>query len=101
VNLAEFMETYNPDGTHPVIEIDVSTGDERDTSPFIIIRHGDRVALVNPLPFDECLDIDVRGFSGGENVPSQVLGMTTGKRHAMDTRVNLAMILIGKDADSE
>lgn len=98
MNLTEFLEHYNPDGTHPVHEIDVSTGDPRSASPFILIRQGDRVALVNPLPFDEYLDIDVRGFTAGENLPSQVLGMTTGNRHAMDERVNLVMILVGEQA---
>jgi len=98
-DLDEFLARHNPGNTHPVMEFEVSPGDARDTSPFIIIRQGNRVALVNPLPFTEYLDIDVRGFTDGENTPSQVLGMTSGKRHAMDQKVNLAMILIGEKDD--
>lgn len=95
LTLNEFLQTYNSLNTHPVTEIEVSADDGHGTSPFIIIRQGDRVAVVNPLAFDEYLDIDVRSFNAGEPVTAQVMGMTPGKRHDWDQRVNLAIILIG------
>ena len=81
--LSEFMARYNPDGTHPVTEIEVSTGDGRDTSPFIVIRQGDRVVLVNPLPFDEHLDVDLHAFAAGKDAAMGVLGFANSRRYTM------------------
>jgi hypothetical protein len=101
----EFMALYNPDGTHPVTEIEVSTDDERNTSPFIIIRQGDRAVLVNPLAFEEYLDIDVHSFVDGKDATAAVLGMSDGYRYAFEPvtkttsngwpSVHLAVLIVG------
>jgi len=79
----EFMALYNPDGTHPVTEIEVSTGDGRDTSPFIVIRQGDRIVLVNPLAFAEYLDVDLHAFVGGQDAAMGVLGFANSRRYTL------------------
>jgi hypothetical protein len=79
----EFMALYNPDGTHPVTEIEVSTDDARNRSPFIIIRQGDRTVLVNPLAFAEYLDVDLQAFVGGRDAAMGVLGFTDGGRYTL------------------
>lgn len=79
----EFMAHYNPASTHPVTEIEVSTGDERDTSPFIVIRQGDRTVLVNPLTFDEYLDVDLHAFTEGRDAAMGVLGFADGYRYTL------------------
>lgn len=77
----EFMALYNPDGTHPVTEIDAPLGTGRNTSPFIVVRSGPYTVLVNPLPQDEYLDVDLHSFVNGQRGAASVLGMTEGRRH--------------------
>ena len=77
----EFMALYNPDGTHPVTVIDAPLGTGRNTSPFIVVRSGPYTVLVNPLPQDEYLDVDLHSFVNGQRGAASVLGMTEGRRH--------------------
>ena len=81
-SLTEFMARYNPDGTHPVTEIEaMSSGTgERHASHFIIVRHGPWTALVNPLGCGDHLCIDVHPFMDGENATAAAFGMTEGRR---------------------
>jgi hypothetical protein len=107
----EFMARYNPDGTHPVTEIEVAAGDARDTSPFIVIRQGGRIVVVNPLPFEEYLDVDLHAFDGGRDAAMGVLGFLDGRRHTLgDTgltrhgwpALGLVAVLVGEpDLDPE
>ena len=61
----------------------MSTGDERDTSPFIVIRQGDRTVLVNPLAFAEYLDVDLHAFVSGQDAAMGVLGFASGRRYTL------------------
>lgn len=77
--LDEFMSRYNADGSHPVTEVHVTPGDS-GSSPFILIRNGDYVAVVNPLALPDHLSIDVHSFVHGDSANAGVFGMTTGRR---------------------
>jgi hypothetical protein len=83
-DLNEFLAKYNESGTHPVTVIDVPIS-ESGNSPFIIIRSGDKVALVNPLAFDDHLCIDVHSFVADEDATAGVFGMSKGRRWAFPT----------------
>jgi hypothetical protein len=101
----EFMARYNPGGTHPVTEITAPLSAERNTSPFVIVRAGRYTAIVNPLPFEEYLDIDVHSFADGRKAAAGVLGMTQGRRVALQPTgltsagapaAGLVIVLIGE-----
>jgi hypothetical protein len=77
--LDEVIEMARADG-HPVIEVNATRGYEGTKSPYIIIRDGDRVALVNPLGFDDHLSIDVRSYDAGAPVTASAFGMTLGRQ---------------------
>jgi hypothetical protein len=79
--LEEFLSTYNPNGEHPVIEVEVEAADNRtEFSPFIIVRCGDKVAIVNPLGFSDYLDLDIHSFVDGQDATAGVYGMGQGQR---------------------
>lgn len=75
----EFLAYYNPDGSHPVIEVDTST--KSGTSPFIVVRHGKYAVVINPLALEDHLSVDVHPFAGGTGAASAAaFGMTEGRR---------------------
>jgi len=80
----EFMERYNPDGTHPVIEVDAARIGGRETSPFIVVRHGPHAVIVNPLGFDDHLCIDLHPFTSGHDTVAGVMAMTGGRRRTLE-----------------
>jgi hypothetical protein len=77
----DFMKRYNPDGTHPVTEIEAPAGAPRNTSPFIVVRSGRWTAIVNPLAFEKYLDLDVHSFADGEDATAGVFAMSEGRRY--------------------
>lgn len=79
-NLADFLAEYNGDGSHPVTEINVEQG---DPSPFIIVRHGDKTVIINPLGLGDHLSVDIHSFVAGEDATAGVFGMSDGKRWAL------------------
>jgi hypothetical protein len=109
-NFTEFMNCYNPDGTHPVTVIEAETGDGRDASPFIVISAdaGRRIVIVNPLAFDDHLCVDLHPFVKGDDATAGVFGMTEGRRVSLpaDTgttshgwpSANMIAVLVGEQA---
>jgi hypothetical protein len=109
--LNDFIER-NKD--HILTVIDVPTVSERP-SPFIIIRCGDKVAIINPLGFDDHLCIDVHPFVDDQEATAGVFGMTRGKQWALPKpdkggpgttshkwpSANLIAVLIGEQAGEE
>lgn len=79
-NLADFLAEYNPNEEHPVTEINVT---QEGPSPFIIIRHGDKTVIVNPLGLGDHLSVDIHSFVAGEDATAGVFGMSEGKRWAL------------------
>jgi hypothetical protein len=82
LNLDEFLATYNKNGEHPVIEVDAPAhrGDDTPASTFIIVRCGDKVAIVNPMGFDDHLCVDIHSFVDGQDATAGVFGMGEGRR---------------------
>jgi hypothetical protein len=79
--LDELLEQARAEG-HRVIEVDATRAYEGGLSPFIVIRAGDRAALVNPLAFDDHLCVDVNAYDHGQEVTAGAFGMTEGNRVA-------------------
>jgi hypothetical protein len=114
-DLNDFLEKYNADGSHPETVIDVTPGLDRGASPFIIIRCGDKVAIVNPLGFDDHLCLDVHSFVADQDATAGVFGMTNGKQWALPkpakggpgttshgwSSTSLVAVLIGEQAGEE
>jgi hypothetical protein len=105
-NLTEFLAEYNGDGSHPVTEINVEGGNE--PSPFIIIRHGDKTVIVNPLGLGDHLSVDIHSFVAGEDATAGVFGMSNGKRWALPetgttshkwNSANLIAVLVGDQGE--
>jgi hypothetical protein len=78
----DFLAKYNASGEHPVTIIDVpdSNAASSQASPFIVIRHGDKVALVNPIGLGDHLSVDIHSFVAGDDATAGVFGMTKGAR---------------------
>ena len=114
-HLNDFLEKYNADGSHREVVIDVTPGLNRGESPFIIIRNGDKVAIVNPLAFDDHLCLDVHSFVGDQDATAGVFGMSKGKQWSLPKpdkggpgttshkwpSANLIAVLIGEQAGEE
>lgn len=107
-DLDEFMSRYNPNGTHPVTEVSVDTETARDGSPFIVIRHGNRAVVVNPLAFDDHLCVDVHPFVNGKDATAGAFGMSAGRRVAFPhtgttshgwASTNLVAVLVGEQGN--
>jgi hypothetical protein len=81
----QFLAKYNADGSHPVTVIDLKPEANREDnpSPFIVIRCGDNVAIVNPLSFEDYLCVDIHSFVDGEDATAGVFGMSKGRRWAL------------------
>jgi hypothetical protein len=109
-DLNEFLDKYNKDGEHPVTVIDIEPagGPRSQPSPFIIIRCGDKVALVNPLGFDDHLCVDIHSFVGDADATAGVFGMSKGRRWAFDetgttshkwNSASLISVLVGEQGE--
>lgn len=79
--LEGFLAEYNDDGSHPVTVIDVPKQSE-GASPFIIVRHGDYVAVINPLGLGDHLSVDIHPFVEGQDATAAAFGMSKGRRWA-------------------
>jgi hypothetical protein len=106
-NLNEFLAEYNANEEHPVTEINVT---QDDPSPFIIIRHGDKTVIVNPLGLGDHLSVDIHSFVAGEDATAGVFGMSNGKRWALPetgttshkwNSANLIAVLVGEQGEKE
>lgn len=103
-NLADFLADYNGKNEHPTITIDVPNSND-GPSPFIILRHGDKTVIVNPLGLGDHLSVDIHSFVGGEDATAGVFGMSDGKRWALPetgttshkwNSANLIAVLVGE-----
>ena len=68
-NLADFLATYDPDGTRVKARIRAER-DKDGNSPFIVVEHGSFTAVLTLMPFDgdkAHLCIDVHPFVDGED----------------------------------
>jgi len=81
-SIEKFLQTYNPDGRHPVyeIEIDPDTEEAVKTCPFIIIRHGRFAAVIGAMGLKGQLDLDVFPYIDGKPGKGTAFGMTAGAR---------------------
>jgi len=75
----EFMSRYNPNGDHPVTEINVP-GQASGESPFIVVNHGIYTVIINPLGLGDHLCIDLHPFVRGQDATAGAFGMTNGHR---------------------
>jgi hypothetical protein len=109
-NLADFLADYNSDGSHPVTEITIPADSSQSAppSPFIIVRCGDKVAIINPMGFHDHLCVDVHSFVAGEDATAGVFGMSAGKRWALPetgttshgwNSANLIAVLVGEQGE--
>ena len=107
-SLDRFLSVYNPDGAHPVTEIEATTVSGQ--SPFIIIRHGEHAVVINPLAFDDHLSVDVHPYVGGAHAAGGVLAMTEGRQFDLAETgrtshgwpaANLVAVLVGKQATTD
>lgn len=74
--LQEFMNTFDPDGTLVVLDLDVAEARERlGASPFIVIRFEGRVMVLNPMALTDHLCVDAHAFIDGENARTGAFGM--------------------------
>ncbi len=84
----EFMATYDPDGSRTTI-IDLPSSASRasgeSVSGFYVFRDvNGNVAIVNPLPMADYLDIDVHAFANGDDSSIGVMAMSDGKRGGLE-----------------
>jgi hypothetical protein len=103
-SLKEFMARFAPGGQRVVAEIKPDR-DERGDSPFIVIRDGDRTAVICVMSLDNHLCIDVHPFIGGQAATASVFGIAdghdvqlpaTGTTSHGKPSVGLASVLIGE-----
>jgi len=76
----EFMTRYNPNGEHPVTEINVPDDQDSGESPFIVVRHGDYTVIINPLGLSDHLCVDLHPFVQGRDATAGAFGMTSGQQ---------------------
>ena len=83
MNLDEFLSAHDPDGKRVIADVDaVRDGD--GNSQFIIVRHGKYAMVLNPLPFNDHLCLDVHPFIEGEGeATAGVFGMSKGGRESL------------------
>ena len=84
-NEAEFRRLYvepYPERVAAVIDLDAHEKD--NPNPVVEVRYKGHVAFVFVMPMVEHLDLDVHAFSDGEDTAIGVMGMTEGKRFAME-----------------
>jgi hypothetical protein len=107
-NLNEFLAFYNGHGEHPVTEIELPNAFTENGSPFIILRNGGRVMVINPIAFDSHLSVDVHSYIDGEPATAGAFGMTEGSRYELEETgttsagfpsAPLVAILLGKQAE--
>lgn len=73
-----FLDTY-ADGDEQVV-LDVTVDPDRSSRPFIVVRYGDRVLILNLMALPDHLCVDVRGFVGDEKARVGAFGMESGRR---------------------
>lgn len=104
MNEKEFLTRY---ADHPVTEVTVP--DSSQLSPFIVIRHGGRTVVINPLGFDDHLSVDAHTFIDGQPATAGVFGMTEGSRWELEETgttshgwpsASLVTMLVGQQATS-
>lgn len=107
-DLDKFLADYNPNEEHPVTVIDVPNSSE-GPSPFIIIRHGDKTVIVNPLGLGDHLSVDIHSFVDGADATAGVFGMSKGQRWALPetgttshqwNSANLIAVLVGEQGEN-
>jgi hypothetical protein len=107
MNLEEFLHRYTSgnDASRVVYDGEIVRL-ENGESPFIIIRSGNKVMVINPMALEDHISLDVHAFVDGESAGMGMFGMTTGRRHQLDTdlpakshgwdAVGLATVVLGE-----
>jgi hypothetical protein len=66
-----------------VADIDLAKFDvDKGESPMIVVRFGNKAAVINPMAITDYIDIDVHPFVDGEDASASVLGFTSDNRVA-------------------
>lgn len=77
--LMQFLTAYDPDRSRTVLDIEVPPGDV-GLSPFIVVRYGANVVVLNPMGLSDHLSLDAHVFRDGHSAVAGVFGMEVGKR---------------------
>lgn len=89
-NLQKWLDDFVDNTDRIVLDLDMdgdavrNSDGSRKPSPFIIVRHGGRVMILNPMAMGDHLCVDVHSFIDGEDATAGVFGMSDGMRWAFD-----------------
>jgi hypothetical protein len=101
-----FLDCYT--GDREVMEFDLDLAP--DKSPFIVIRYGEHVMVLNPMALSDHLCLDVHPFHKGRDATAGVFGMSNGARYTFEKTgttshkwpsTGLVAVLLGEQAVTE